>query len=180
MSVGIVYLGLLLMGIVYATLATLMGWFSDLAGGDIHVDASGHFDAGHPSPLSGPVIATFVTGVGGGGTVAHYLLEWTTLPGILLAVGTGLVMAVAAFLALDLLFAKTQGGAEFAASEVSGRGAEVITAIPDNGVGEIAFLIRGQRETAPARSVDGRAIPKGRTVTIERTMGATAYVRLKE
>lgn len=180
MSIGIVYLGLLLMGIVYAVLATVMGWFADIGGGDVHVDASGHFDVGHASPLSGPVVATFITGVGGGGGVAHYLLGWTILPGILAATGTGLVMAAAAFLVLELLFSKTQGGAEFAATEASGREAEVITAIPEGGVGEIAFLVRGQRETAPARAVDGQAIAKGRTVVIERMMGATATVRPKE
>jgi len=180
MSIGIFYLGLLGIGIVYALLATLLGWFSDLGGGDAHVDAGGHLDAGHPSPLSGTVIATFITGVGGGGSVAHFMLEWSTLPGILAATASGLVLAGAAFLILDLLFAQTQGGAEFATSETIGRDAEVITTIPKDGAGEIAYIVRGQRESSSARSVDGSSIPKGRTVVIERTTGPTAHVRLKE
>jgi Na+(H+)/acetate symporter ActP len=180
MSIGIFYLGLLSVGVVYALLATALGWFSDLAGGDIHTDAGGHLDAGHPSPLSGTVIATFITGVGGGGSVAHYLLEWGTVPGILAATVSGLLLAGAAFLVLDLLFSKTQGGAEFATSELTGREAEVITAIPRDGVGEIAYVVRGQRESSAARSVDGAPIAKGRTVTIDRMTGPTAYVRIKE
>lgn len=180
MSIGIFYLGLLCVGIVYALLATILGWFSDLGGGDAHVDAGGHLDAGHPSPLSGTMIATFITGAGGGGSVAHYMLGWSVLPGILTATVSGLALAAGAFLLLDLLFAQTQGGAEFATSEIIGRDAEVITTIPEGGAGEIAYIVRGQRESSAARSVDGRSVPKGRTVVIESTTGPTAYVRLKE
>ena len=180
MSIGLFYLGLLIIGIVYAVMATALGWFSDLGHGDVHVDASGHLDAGHPSPISGTIIATFITGMGGGGCVAHYMLGWGTLAGILAATVSGLVVAGAAFLVLDVLFAKTQGGAEFALSEAIGRDAEVITTIPAGGVGEIAYVVRGQREISAARMVDGSTVVKGRTVVVERATGPTAYVRLKE
>ena len=183
MSIGIVYLGLLLLGVAYALMATALGWFADLGGDHLdvgHHDGGGGGDVGHASPLSGPVIAMFITGIGGGGSVVHYLLNWGTLPGILAATATGLVLAGAAFLVLELLFAKTQGGAEFATSEVVGREAEVITQIPAGGVGEIAYLARGQRETASARSTDGAGIPKGSTVVIVRMAGSAAHVRVKE
>lgn len=180
MIVGFIYIGLLAVGVVYALLSGLLGWVSDAIGGDIHFDASGHLDAGHMHPISGTIVATFITGFGGGGVVAHYLLEWRLLPGLGLATASGLVLAGAAFLLLDLIFSQTQAGAEFAPDEIVGREAEVITPIPENAPGEVAYLVRGQREQSAARSCDGGAIPRGRLVVIEKVLGAVVYVRPKE
>jgi hypothetical protein len=176
--IGLLYLAFLALGVTYAAIAGFMGWFSDIGGsGDIHVDASGHLDAGHVHPLSGTVIATFVTGFGGGGILAHYLLEWSLVAGLAMATVSGLVVAGAAFLVLDLLFSQTQAGSEFEMSEIAGRDAEVITAIPENGAGEVAYVIRGQREVSPARTISGLAMPRGRLAVIERVSGNTVYVR---
>ncbi len=179
MTIGAVYIGLLGLGVVYALVTGAMGWLSDLGDGDVSVDASGHFDVGHPHPLSGTVIATFITGFGAGGIVAQYLLRWPFGWGLLVATGSGLVLAGAAFLALELLFSQTQAGSEHSTEDAVGREAEVITAIPAGGVGEIAVVIRGQRDQAPARSTDGAAVPRGRVVIVERIVGQTAYVRVK-
>lgn len=179
MTIGAVYIGLLVLGVVYALVAGAMGWLSDLGDGDVSVDASGHFDIGHPHPLSGTTIATFITGFGAGGIVAQYLLRWTFGWGLLVATASGLVLAGAAYLALDLLFSQTQAGSEHTTEDAVGREAEVITAIPAGGVGEIAYVVRGQRDQAPARSTDGAAVPHGRVVVVEKIVGQTAYVRLK-
>jgi hypothetical protein len=178
MSIGIVYVGLLLVGIVYAVVSGALGWISDL-GGDIHVDASGHLDAGHAHPVSGTVVATFITGFGAGGIVAHYVLRWTLVPGLALAAGAGLVLAAAAFATLELIFSQTQAGSEFQTQGLSEREAEVITTIPASGAGEIAYLVKGQRETLSARATDGAAIPRGQIVVIERVTGSIAHVRAK-
>jgi hypothetical protein len=179
MSIGAVYIGLLVLGVTYALITGAMGWLSDLGGADVHVDASGHFDIGHPHPISGTTIATFVTGFGAGGIVAHYLLTWSFGAGLMLATGSGLLLAAAAYLVLDLIFSQTQAGSEHSTEDAVGREAEVITAIPDHGIGEIAYVIRGQREQAPARSIDGAAVPRGRLVVIEKMLGQTAYVRMR-
>lgn len=179
MTIGHLYIGLLALGLAYAILTGLTGWLSDLGGGDIHLDASGHLDAGHLHPVSGTTVATFTTGFGGGGTVAHFYLEWPLLPGLALAVVTGLLVAGAAYGVLELVFKHTQAGSEYATEEVVGREAEVITSIPEGGTGEIAYIARGQRVTSSARSKDGAAIAKGSLVIIDQMMGATAYVRRK-
>jgi hypothetical protein len=180
MTIGLLYVTFLAIGVTYALIAGAMGWFSDLGdGGDIHVDASGHFDTGHPHPLSGTVIATFITGFGGGGVIAHYLLQWRLVAGLGAATLAGLGLAAAAFAILEVIFSQTQAGAEFAMEEVAGRDAEVITAIPENGAGEVAYQVRGQREVSPARSVSGHGIAKGRLVSIERVAGNAVFVRLK-
>ena len=177
MSIGLLYIGLLMLGVAYAVISGALGWLADLGEADVHVDATGHLDAGHPHPISGTTIATFITGFGAGGTIAHYALELGRLAGIGVATLSGLVLAGAAFAVLELIFKHTQAGAEYSEDEILGREAEVITAIPQNGVGEIAYHVRGQREQSAARSVDGAAIPKGRLVLIDKTTGPTAWVR---
>ena len=180
MSVGVVYICLLSLGVVYAFVAGTLGWLHDLGGGDIHVDISGHLDAGHIHPVSGTTLATFITGFGGGGIVGHYLLRWTLLPGLALATASGVALAGAAYLVLELIFRQTQGGSEFTVNEAIGREAEVITAIPLRGAGEVAYIVRGQREIAPARLEDGGALAKGRIAVIDKVMGHTVYVRGKD
>lgn len=180
MSVGLVYICLLGLGVVYALVAGTMGWLSDLGGGDIHLDASGHLDAGHMHPVSGTTLATFITGFGGGGVVAHYLLRWTLIQGLLLATVSGIALAAAAYGVLEIIFKQTQAGSEFDVGEAVGREAEVITAIPPAGAGEVAYQVRGQRAVAPARRADGSAVAKGRIVVIDRVMGQTLFVRPKD
>ena len=179
MTIGLVYIGLLLVGVVYAVIAGAMGWLSDLGGGDVHVDASGHLDAGHPHPISGTIVATFITGFGGGGTVGHYLFELRLGGSLALAAASGLVLAAAAFGVLELIFKQTQAGSEFAVEEMSGREAEVITSIPRDGTGEVATIVKGQREVSAARTSDGSPVGKGRIVVIEKGVGPTLFVREK-
>jgi hypothetical protein len=181
MGIGLVYVALLALGLLYALLSGVMGWLSDWGGaGDIHVDASGHLDAGHFHPISGTTVATFITGFGGGGVIAHYLLQWNILGGLVLAAFSGLAVAAAAYAILEVIFQHTQAGSEFALAEMVGRDAEVITAIPGGGTGEVAYIARGQRESSPARSADGAAIAKGHPVVIDKVTGSTLYVRSKD
>jgi len=179
MSIGVIYVGLLVLGLSYAVISGALGWLADLGDADVHVDASGHLEAGHAHPISGTTVATFITGFGGGGAVAHYLLQWSLLGSLGTAMLSGLAVAGAAFAVLELLFKQTLGGGEFAVEEAIGREAEVITAIPRDGLGEVAFVVKGQREQASARASDGSAIPRGRLVVVERVTGSTFFVRPK-
>jgi hypothetical protein len=179
MTIGIVYVGLLVLGLSYAIISGALGWLADLGDADVHVDAGGHLDAGHAHPISGTTVATFITGFGGGGAVAHYLMKWPLLGSLGTAILTGLAVAGAAFAVLELIFKQTLGGGEFAAEEAIGREAEVITAIPKGGAGEVAYVVKGQREQASARAVDGSAIPRGQLVVVERVTGSTFFVRHK-
>ncbi len=180
MTVGTIYLSLLIIGFVYALISAFFGWLGDHDFGGAHADASGHLDAGQPHPISGTTMATFITGFGGGGTIAHQTLEWSLFPGLLLATASGGILATLAFGALELLFSHTQAGSEYRVEDTVGRSAEVITPIAAEGIGEVAYTVKGQRERSAARSVDGTAIDRGRSVVIEEFAGATAYVRVKE
>ena len=51
--------------------------------------------------------------------------------------------------------------------------------IPAAGTGEVAYVIKGQRETLAARATDGAEIKRGHVVVIERVTGSVAHVRAK-
>lgn len=180
MTIGIFYISLLVLGFLYSVISLMAGWLSDVGGHlDVggQVDVPGHADVGHLGPISGTTVATFVTGFGGGGVIAHYWLQWPLLGSLALAIGSGVLVAGAAYAILDFIFRETQAGSEFAVGETVGRQAEVIVSIPEGGVGEVAYIMRGQREQSSARAIDGALIPKGSSVVIERVSGPTAYVR---
>ena len=184
MTIGIFYVSLLVLGFLYSVLSLLSGWISDVGGHfhlDMggHADVPGHADTGNLGPISGTTVATFITGFGGGGVIAHYWLRWSLLGSLGIALGSGIVVAAAAYGILDFIFKETQAGSEFAVGETVGREAEVIVSIPEGGVGEVAYIMRGQREQSSARAVDAAAIPRGSAVVIERVSGPTAYVRRK-
>jgi hypothetical protein len=61
-------------------------------------------------------------------------------------------------------------------STLVGVSATVITPIPQQGVGEIAYVHGGSRYTAPARSESGCAVTGGQTVKINRIVGTQFYV----
>jgi hypothetical protein len=61
-------------------------------------------------------------------------------------------------------------------ARLAGSEANVITPIPENGVGEIAYVVGGTRYSAPARTENGAAVANGKTVKIIRIVGTQFYV----
>jgi hypothetical protein len=59
-----------------------------------------------------------------------------------------------------------------------GRVVQVITPIPENGTGEVVIIAKGTRVAGPARSVDGKAIPRNAAVEIVRVVGNAYHVRV--
>ena len=177
MSVGWIYFLCFAIGLGYAILTGISG---HLFGGH---DVDAHMDVGMDlpiSPLSPTVIATFLTGFGGGGMLAHSYFQLSTGKSVGIAIATGILLSGGTFAMLTLLFRNTQAGSEFALQDLAGRAVQVITAIPEGGTGEIAVIIKGTRVNGPARSHDGRAIPKNAPVTIERVVGTIYYVKSVE
>lgn len=154
------------------------------AAGDAHGGhAQGHAEAGGGAgdmpdfaPLSPTTIATFITAFGGFG-MALSKFEPTSSPWISgpIAALAALGVAFLVFLAFRAVFSKTQGSSEGRVSELAGTFATVITPIPPDGVGEIAYVQGGTRYSAPARS-DGGPIANGATVKIVRIVGTQFFV----
>jgi membrane-bound ClpP family serine protease len=176
MSVSVIYGISFVVGLGYAICVGIAGHL--FGGGDHSID--GHMDAGTDlpiSPLSPTVISTFLTGFGGGGLLAHSYFQLPVGKGVLVAILAGSLLSGSTFVVLSLLFRETQGGSEFSLEDMVGQVVQIITPIPENGVGEIVLLAKGTRINGPARAADGKAIPRNAPVEIVRVVGNTCYVR---
>ncbi|MBI4027666.1 MAG: hypothetical protein HY360_21950 [Verrucomicrobia bacterium] len=151
--------------------------------GHLDVGASGHAEAGYSnevtgfSPLSPTVIATFVTAFGGLGMVlSRFALTsspWISAP--LAALG-GLGIAGGVFAFFNRVFQIAESSSESKVASLMGMTATVISPIPQNGVGEIAYVQAGTRYTAPAREEHGAAVANGQVVKISRVVGTEFFV----
>lgn len=185
-----IYIICLAVGFVF-TLGSLV--FGHLLGGGHdfghieagHVEGSGgHAEAGLEntdmpgmSPFSPMVIACFVASFGGLGIILHGLpaTQSPLVSAPLAAVGAFAISAML-FFSLRSLFRATQGSSEARVVEVIGVVGEVITPIPERGVGEIAYVQKGARYSAPAREQTGKAVSGGSAVKIVRVAGSQFYV----
>jgi membrane protein implicated in regulation of membrane protease activity len=129
------------------------------------------------SPISPPVISTFLTMFGFFGMLGEMGLH---LPTLIAAPGAALVSVVAAalmFLAIAKFLSISQGTSHMAMADLVGSEAEVITPIPPDGLGEIAYSAPTGRASCPARSEAGTMIPKHSVVVITEMAGNVALVR---
>ena len=184
-----VYIICLAVGFVFA-LGSLV--FGHLLGGghDVHFDgahvtgAGGHAEAGLDnsgmqgvSPFSPMVIASFVASFGGLGLIFREIpgmqSPWINAPS---ALAGAFLMSALLFFLLRSLFRATQSSSESRVVDVVGVVGEVITPIPEKGVGEIAYVQKGARYSAPAREETGAAVAGGKPVKIVRVAGSQFYV----
>jgi membrane protein implicated in regulation of membrane protease activity len=91
-------------------------------------------------------------------------------------VAGGFGIAAVVFAVLRQVFRHTQISSEAKVADLIGEPATVITPIPENGVGEIAYVQCGARYLAPAREESGAAVSKGQSVRISRITGTQFYV----
>jgi membrane protein implicated in regulation of membrane protease activity len=78
---------------------------------------------------------------------------------------------------LRSVFRHTQSSSESHVARLAGTTASVVSPIPENGVGEIAYVVSETRYTAPARTESGAAIGNGKLVKITRVVGTQFYVK---
>jgi membrane protein implicated in regulation of membrane protease activity len=147
---------------------------------DISVDhdVGGVTEVGaHPSPISAPVLSTFMVVFGFSGMIGEKVFRLPTIIAAPGAAGVSVLLAALVFLALCKLFMATQGTSHGALRDLIGLEAEVITPIPAEGVGEIAYITATGRASLPARSESATLIPKHSMVTVTQMTGNVALVR---
>jgi membrane protein implicated in regulation of membrane protease activity len=199
MHIDTIYWILFLLGLGYAVIGFALSGIGDIGGGhDLDLGGGGHMDMGSAhtdisaahgdmgdvyhghgevalNPVSPMTIAAFIGGFGGGGLIG-YSLGWPSWGSILLAMPIGFVLAFGIYYFM-MVINRTNVSSEARVSEMVGITAEIITPIVEEATGEIAYISRGSRYNAPARSVDGKSIAKGRPVKIWRMVGSTCYVK---
>jgi hypothetical protein len=181
----IIYTACLVLGLLYAIISAFAGHlFGGHDGGD--VGTGGHAEAGYDhsgvpgiSFFSPTVLACFVTAFGACGLILNHIEStrsvWISAP-ISAVAGAG--MAFVALLLFNWMFSKTQSSSESRVASLTGQTAAIITPIPVNGVGEIAYVQGGSRYTAPARTETGVAVAAGKPVRITRVVGTQYYVEV--
>jgi hypothetical protein len=198
-TLNCIYFALLGIGVIYAVIILIAGGLHeiniphlDMDIGDVdigghhlpevpvhldlhHAPSFDHGDVDVPS-LSPITIASFVTAFGSFGLIAVYLFNVPDRVSLLWASGGGLVVALIAHFAFGYFLIAPQGSSEVTARDIIGLTAEVITPIPADGVGQVAFVAQGRRVTFSARSAGGVPVPKGTFVSIQSFTGSVAVV----
>lgn len=176
---NLVYLVLVGIGFIYALLSLLGHGIGELDLPDLDFDTGDvpsfdHGEVGLPS-ISPMSIASFVTAFGAFGFISSQLFEVSARTSLLFAVGGGLVVGVIAQLTFIYIFSP-QTSSLRTHQDVIGSAAEVITPIPDGGVGQIAVVARGTRATYSARSKPGLTFKQGDIVRVVELVGSIAFV----
>ena len=183
----IIYIACLALGLLFTIISAFMGHF--FGGHDLHagdVGTGGHAEAGYDhsgvpgiSFFSPTVLSCFVTAFGACGLILSRVEAtrsvWVSAP---LSAIAGFIMAMIAFTIFNYMFKQTQSSSESQVASLLGQTASILTPIPQNGVGEIAYVQGGSRYTAPARTETGSPVPAGKPVRITRIVGTQYYVEL--
>ena len=182
----IIYIACLVVGLVFTLISAVASHF--FGGHDIHHDIgtgghaeSGFDDSGVPgiSFFSPTVLASFVTAFGAFGLIFTRIeltkSAWASAP---LSTVCGALVALAVFYLFNSMFKRMQGSSEGRVAQLVGLTASTVSPIPENGVGEIAYVQGGSRYTAPARSEKGVAIGAGQPVKITRIVGTQYFVEV--
>jgi membrane protein implicated in regulation of membrane protease activity len=127
--------------------------------------------------FSPTVIASFVTAFGGFGMIFSKIKAtsspWISAP---LAAVCAFFAAAAVVWLFRQVFSRTQSSSESVVATLIGVTANVISPIPEGGVGEISYVQSGSRYSAPAREENGLPLKAGQAVTIKRIVGTQFYV----
>lgn len=146
-------------------------------GGDGHVEVGVTDTFPGLSPWSPAVISSFITMFGAAGYLSMTEMQAGIPLSLLAGIVGGTALSFFVFWGMNKVFAAVQSSSEVHVSGLRGVNAEIITPIPEGGVGEISIEAQGTRMSAPARSVSGQAVPRGSTVRIVRITRTVYYVK---
>lgn len=193
------YIAIGALGCLYIVFSAVIGHGDDAAGGGHEVTGhahesygiggQGHGEASAQSGLGAAfhfpwfsplAIAALCGSIGAWGLIAKFGFEVSDVTSLVVAVPAAFVTAYAITYASHRLVATSRGSSAIRLEQLQGVDAEVITSIPAGGVGETAAIVAGQRFTASAREVNGRAVARGAIVRVVQMAGNTMIVRANE
>ena len=162
---NIIYGICLVVGLIFTLISVMVGHFfgsgEHVAGSGGHVEAGADSsDAPGISIFSPTIIASFITAFGGFGLIFTQFHKDKCAGNQRAALACSAVWwwQAALFVFLRSVFRHTQSSSESHVAQLIGAEANVITPIPENGVGEIAYVVGGTRYSAPARAENNAAM----------------------
>jgi membrane protein implicated in regulation of membrane protease activity len=173
-----IFLAIAAVGFIFLVVSFAFGELfghADLGGHDADFHGDVHGDVHGVGVFNTRIVSVFITAFGGFGAIGIHLgyrTETSTLLGLVGGVVFGaLIYAFASFLYSQ------QASSDVRVSELVGRTAEVIVAIPQNGVGQVRCSLGESMVEKIARTPDGVALPANTVVKIESVVGETLLVR---
>ena len=174
----------LVAGLLFTLISAVAGHVFHGGDGGHDIGTGGHAEAGFDNSgipgvsfFSPVVLTSFVTAFGGFGILFNDIKAtsnvWLSAP---LSIGGAFVVAFSVLGIFNAIFSRTQSSSESRVASLVGQTASLLTPIPENGVGEIAYVQASTRYTAPARAEKGAAIPVGHAVRITRVVGTQFFV----
>lgn len=187
MSVAVVvYLGIFLVGFLILLSSFLFGADHDVdhdvdVGHLDHDTGGGHDHSVSPGIFSTKVICCFLVGFGAAALLSNAVVTdgWTGFSkyaaDLGMGFGGGFVVGLGGW-SIIKLFLSQQAHYEVNQSDFVGIEAPLSIGIPENGVGEMIFALKGRRQSMDVRSLRGTAIPTGTVVKVVRREGSIGFV----
>jgi hypothetical protein len=122
-------------------------------------------------------ILVFIAFFGLAGLFSTWVLKASPVVSLAFALPVALFAALGEFVLYVKVFIKAQGSSEATMNDILGCEAEVITSIPAERVGEIAYVIKGSRYNGPAVSADKEDLTRGTKVQVVNTRAGKWVVR---
>ncbi len=177
-----VFIGCLAFGAFYTVISLVLGGQSfDHSmdhGGGIAADHVGD-SADGPSPFNPLVIASATTAFGAVGLTAMKGFGMSGLMSTIVALAFAGIIGAGIFFGIVKFIYGSQSNSVFSLSDLIDTEAEIMTPIPRNGLGEIAYVSNGIRYTLSARSLEGDSVHRGAMVVIREITGNVANVQQK-
>ena len=163
------------------------GMDAGLDGGPDGFGVDGAFDSGAStdvtqitgsvSPFKPTVIAAFLAVFGGIGMLLlpRFGIYFT----LTAAAAAGFAAGYVIYRYVYVFLYKSQNTSTVDKQSLVGSNAKVTEAIPDGGYGKITYIVKNGTYTAPAKSEDNGALPRGADVEIVSIIKNTYYVRNK-
>lgn len=173
-------------GVLYTVISFVMGHLLDFAGvggdADIDIDAdagmdiNGHMTEMMVSPLKPVTIAAFITVFGGTGIILTRN-NYSSLIALSGAAILGLTVSYLLFRFIIVPLSRAQNTSAVPQAELVGGLAYATLSMKDKSFGKIRYTVEGNTYSAPARSIDGKAIAAGAPVVIIDIKKNTFYVK---
>lgn len=174
-----VLLGSFFFGLIFVVLSLALG-AADIEFGHDHggLDGHGHDGASHDGWLAqiniGSVLA-FLMWFGGIGYLLRNAAGLVAPLALLIGLGGG-VLGAAIVLKFIRMLKASETYIDARNERLSGTIGRISSPVRENGTGEITYVLNGVRQVSAARSVDGRALPRGTEVVVLRRERGIALV----
>lgn len=172
-TLNLVYAGIVIISFLFALLSLMGAELGEAIDVGLDVDGDTGFDFINVSPFS---LAMFGTAFGMVGLITRLWYEMEPIPSLLWALGIGVAFGIVAQAVFIYVLSPSRSSHFSLQNDAINREAEVITTIPENGLGEIAYNNVSGRVKLAARSATGETIRYGEVIVIKRIVGRVAYV----